>query len=92
MEFNELINQFFDILDKNIDIMKIKRLKKELVNNQELLNNINEYHLIKTVESKKKLYENATYLEYLQSETNINLLIRDIEKKLKIFHSRKCYK
>jgi len=92
MEYNELINNLIDSIDENLDIKNIKRLKTKLLANLDFLSALENYKLISTVENKQKLYENKDYLEYLKSETNINLLILSIKNKFKIFGSRECFK
>lgn len=89
MKYNDLINTFFDELDNLDSIKEIKKLKIELLNNKELLNDLDNYHLMKTVTLKQKLYEYPLYVRYLSLEVNINLLIQDIKKKLD-FTDRKC--
>ena len=89
MKYNDLINTFFDELDNLDSIKEIKKLKIELLNNKELLKDLDNYHLMKTVTLKQKLYEYPLYVRYLSLEVNINLLIQDIKKKLD-FADRKC--
>ena len=89
MKYNDLINTFFDELDNLVSIKEIKKLKIELLNNKELLKDLNNYHLMKTVTLKQKLYEYPLYVRYLSLEVSINLLIQDIKKKLD-FTDRKC--
>ena len=89
MKYNDLINTFFDELDNLDSIKEIKVLKIELLNNKELLNDLDNYHLMKTVTLKQKLYEYPLYVRYLSLEVSINLLIQDIKKKLD-FTDRKC--
>ena len=89
MKYNDLINTFFDELDNLDSIKEIKKLKIELLNNKELLKDLENYHLMKTVTLKQKLYEYPLYVRYLSLEVNINLLIQDIKKKLD-FTDRKC--
>lgn len=89
MKYNDLINTFFDELDNLDSIKEIKVLKIELLNNKELLNDLDNYHLMKNVALKRKLYEYPLYVRYLSLEVNINLLIQDIKKKLD-FTDRKC--
>lgn len=89
MKYNDLINTFFDELDNLDSIKEIKKLKIELLNNKELLKDLDNYHLMKTVTLKQKLYEYPLYVRYLTLEVNINLLIQDIKKKLD-FTDRKC--
>ena len=92
MEFNYLINELFDVLDKNRDIIKIKELKKVLLNDSNFLRDLESFRLVKTVDSKKLLYENKDFLDYLKSETNINILIQEIKSKFKIFKKNGCLK
>ena len=89
MKYNDLINTFFDELDNLDSIKEIKVLKIELLNNKELLKDLDNYHLMKTVDLKQKLYEYPLYVRYLSLEVSINLLIQDIKKKLD-FTDRKC--
>ena len=89
LRYNDLINTFFDELDNLDTIKEIKELNIELLNNKELLNDLDNYHLMKTVTLKQKLYEYPLYVRYLSLEVNINLLIQDIKKKLD-FTDRKC--
>ena len=89
MKYNDLINTFFDELDNLDSIKEIKVLKIELLNNKELLKDLDNYHLMKTVTLKQKLYEYPLYVRYLSLEVSINLLIQDIKKKLD-FTDRKC--
>lgn len=90
MKYNELINELLDLLDKNEDIIKIKKIKKELQEDKNLIKKIQEYQLTKDINLKKELYQNSTYQEYLQAETNINYLILAIKKAWQIFSNRKC--
>lgn len=89
MKYNDLINTFFDELDNLDSIKEIKVLKIELLNNKELLNDLDNYHLMKTVDLKQKLYEYPLYVRYLSLEVSINLLIQNIKRKLD-FTDRKC--
>lgn len=89
MEYNDLINTFFNELDKSLLIKEIKELKTKLLNNKELLKSINTYHLTKSVSDKKKLYEYPDYVRYLTLENEVNILINNIKRKID-FTSRKC--
>lgn len=92
MKYNDLINEFLNLLDKDDNIIKIKKLKNNLINNKSFLKELEEYRLYKNVDNKKKLYQNKDYNEYLKCENNINLLILNIRNKFNIFNSRKCLK
>ena len=90
MKYNDLINELLDLLDQNEDIKKIKELKNVLLNDKKLQSDLENYHLVKTIENKQRLLNNQNYLEYLKSETNINFLIQDIKNNF-ILSNRKCY-
>ena len=90
MEYNDLINEFLDILDKQEDIIKVKELKNILLNDSCFSRDLENYKLIKTVDNKKKLYENINYVKYLQCETNINILIQGIKNKFKFVKRGSC--
>ncbi len=92
MKYNDLINEFLDLLDEDLFIIKIKELKKKLLKDKSLLDKIEEYKQLNTIELKKKLYDNKDYFEYLKLETSINIMIQDIKNKFKILYSRKCIK
>ena len=85
MEYNDLLNELLDLLDENIDIKNIKSLKKKLMKDKSFQENLALYHEQKSVDDKKKLYENK---DYLKLETEINLLIQNIKKEFKVFNSR----
>ena len=91
MKYNQLINEFFNLLDELYDIKQIKVLKQSLKENKDFLNDLETYRMLKTIEAKKKLYENKEYVEYLKLETNINILLQEIKSKFQVFHVRKCY-
>ena len=79
MEYNNLINELLDILDKDENIIKIKELKNKLLNDNNLLENIRSVNNNPSIESKKKLFNNSDYKEYLRLESNINLIILSIK-------------
>ncbi len=91
MKYNDLINELLDLLDKNKDIINVKNLKNELLNDSDFLSYLNNYKILNSVNNKKKLYENKSYVEYLHSETNINILIQKIKKKFN-FVKQGCIK
>lgn len=89
MKYNDLLNELFDLLDQNEDIIKIKKLKKKLLEDTCLKSDLDNYRLYKTSNNKKKLLSNINYLEYLKCESNINFLIQDIKSSFN-FTKRKC--
>ncbi len=90
MEYNDLLNELFDLLDENSDIKNIKSLKKKLLADKDLQDELNLYKKLMTVHEKKKLFQNIDYVQYLKSENNIRLLIVEIKQKFNCFNNRKC--
>ena len=91
MEYNNLINELLDILDKDENIIKIKELKNKLLNDQKLLEDIKNVNINPSIDGKKNLFNYIDYKEYLRLESNINLIILSIKQKLN-FSSRSCLK
>ena len=92
MELNYLIDDLLSLLDENKDIKKIKEIKSILVNDSNFMELLNNYKENNSIDNKKRLYENNDYLNYLKSETNINLLILEIKNKFNIYNDRNCIK
>ena len=85
MEINRLLNELFELLDKDDNIKKIVLLKTKITNQEiELINN---YRSNPTIINKKKLYENKVINDYLTCESNINYLIMQINSKFKRGHA-----
>ena len=91
MKYNDLINELLDLLDKDSKIIQIKKIKKKLLNDENLKENIENYRATKNLESKKKLYQNKDYVEYLTLENEINLMMYNIKSKFNTFNNRKCH-
>ncbi len=88
MNINKKLNELFELLDENSDIKKIVELKGKISNEEISL--INNYRNNPNVINKKKLYENEIINDYLISESKINYLIMEINKKFK--RSKICQK
>jgi len=90
-ELIELIDNLKSSLDKEEIVKKIKKLNKEIVKDKELIKLIEEYKKSSNEELKKEIYSNKLYKEYKESETDLNILIMTINKKLKeINNKRHC--
>lgn len=90
----ELIEKI-DILKKSLDqeivVQEIKELNKKVKNDDKLLSLIKNYRITKDENIKKQIIENALFKEYKEKETEINLLILELNKRLKeITKKDKC--
>ena len=81
MNIDKKLDELLCLLEKNEDIKKMNKLKKEITDKElELINN---YRNNPTIDNKKKLYDNKLINEYLICESNINYLIMEINNKFK---------
>ena len=78
-------------LDETKTIQEIKRLTKKISKNKELLELIEKYNYTQDERIKKKKISNEEFMEYKQQETELNLLILEINQELKkITKKDKC--
>ena len=90
MDINKKLDELFSLLDNDENIKKIKELKTKITDNEIKL--IKEYRDNPTILNKKKLYDNEIINEYLIRESNINLLIMEINNKFKRRGKHACNK
>ena len=90
MNIDKKLDELFSLLSKDENIIKMQKLKKKITNKEIEL--INEFRNNPTIDNKKKLYENKLINEYLTCESNINLLIMEINNKFKRRGKDACHK
>lgn len=87
---NELDN-LIDILDKNEHIKKIKELNKKIEDDKDLVELIKKYQDTKDEKTKEQIINNSLFSKYKIEETEVNLIIMNINSKLKkITSSKEC--
>lgn len=91
---NELIEKV-DNLKKSISelekVKEIKELNKEIIKDKELLNKIEEYNRTQDEKLKQEIINNELFKKYKVLETDINVLILEINSKLKQINDKgKC--
>ena len=91
---NELIEKV-DNLKKSIEeldkIKEIKELNKEIIKDKELLKLIEEYNRTQDEKLKQEIINNSLFKKYKVLETDINVLILEINSKLKQINDKgKC--
>lgn len=91
---NELIEKV-DNLKKSISeldkVKEIKELNKEIIKDKELLKLIEEYNRTQDEKLKKEIINNELFKKYKVLETDINVIILEINSKLKqITNKDKC--
>lgn len=78
-------------LDDTETIKEIKRLTKKINKNKELLELIEKYNYTQDERIKEKIISNEEFREYKRQETELNLLILEINQELKkITKKDKC--
>ena len=87
----EKINILKETLDETETIKEIKRLNKELENNQDLLSLIKEYNYTQDERLKEQIIKNELFKKYKHQEAELNFLILEINQELKkITKKDKC--
>ena len=82
-ELYELVENLKSYLDNLDDIKNIKDINKNLSKDKDLLNKIELYRNNKDINLKKEILSNKDFKEYKRLESNIILLILEINSKLK---------
>ena len=90
-ELIEKIEALKVCLDNTEEVKSIKSLNLKVIENKELLNKIKLYNQTKKESLKEEITSNELYKEYKKAETELNILILQINSKLKkISHKGKC--
>ena len=82
----ELLEEIDDLkkaLDETSVIKELKEYNKKIQNEKDLLEKINKYQLTMNERIKEEIINNILFREYKKKETNVNLLIMDINQRLK---------
>ena len=87
----EKIDKLKHVLDKEDAAIKIKELNKKVQQDSELVDLLSRYHNSNDEMVKQEIINNSLFREYKEKETEINLLILEINSKLKkITKKDKC--
>lgn len=87
-EIIEKLENLKKVLDKEECIKIIKKLNKDIINDKEIIELLEEYRKSNSRDIKMKLYENDKFRKYKDNEMEVNLLIMKINNKLKEINSR----
>lgn len=89
----ELMKQLEDKLDKEPKILETKEVLSKIYADKQLLALIEEYKLSRKEELKYEIYKNVNFKRYKELENDINIIILQINQKLKNITSKgKCNK
>ena len=92
-ELEEKVEELKKELEKDKRVKKIKELNKKLKKDQELLGLLERYHQGE-INLKGEILKNKLFQEYKVEETELNLLILEINQRLKKIQKKKgiCHK
>ena len=87
----EKIDKLKKELDTSKEVKDVKLLRKKKQENQELITKIDLYNQTRKEQLKKEIYSNSDYIKYKEAETNLNILILELNSKLKKINNKgKC--
>lgn len=90
-ELLKKIEQLKKEISKDKRVIEIKKLNEKLNQEKSIIDLIEKYNITKDENIKKKILENQLFREYKQAETELNILILEINKELKtITNKGKC--
>ena len=85
----EKTNRLLEEIDKLSQVKRIRQLNKIISCDIKLRELIDNYNYNKTDNLKRRIIDNNLYKEYKDNETDINLLIMDINSRLKSINGNK---
>lgn len=90
-ELLKKIEQLKKEISKDKRVIEIKRLNEKLNQDKSIIDLIEKYNITKDENIKKQILENKLFREYKEAETELNILILEINKELKtITNKGKC--
>lgn len=92
-ELIEKVENLKTSLDTCDKVKRIKSINRKIMKDKELLNLIKKYNETMDEDIKKEIINHKLFLDYKHEETELNLLIMDINSRLKDINSKgKCSK
>lgn len=93
-ELNYKIDNLLDILDQDSRIINISNIKKRILEDKNFLIKFNKLGELdkysdEYLELKKEIFTNDDFVSFKEFETEINILIFEINKKLKVLTGKK---
>lgn len=85
----EKTNRLLEEIDKLSQVKRIRQLNKIISRDIKLRELIDNYNYNKTDNLKRRIIDNNLFKEYKDNETDINLLIMDINSRLKSINGNK---
>ena len=88
-EVNIKLKELFDILDHDERVIAVKQYKEKLLHDEVFLNKIRQLQILDMYSDeylmlKQELFQNPDFVAFKHYENEINLLILEINQKLKL--------
>lgn len=94
-EINNKLNELIDSIDNNESVIKMKRLKEDIYNDQNLkelldkFRNLDNTYTDEYINLKKEILSNPTVREYKELENQLYFTVLEINKRLNTLMDRK---
>lgn len=82
-ELMDKLEQVKEALDQTEVVQEMKKINEEVMKDKELLEKIEKYQRSQDPSIKEEILKNKIFRDYKQKETNLNLLILEINQRLK---------
>ena len=82
-ELIDRVEKLKELLNESEPVQELIKKNKEIIQDEELLKEIEEYQRKPSEDLKEKIIKNSLFREYKKCETDCNLLILEINKRLK---------
>ena len=90
-ELIEKVNELKEEINNTRQVKDLKEINNSIMKDQDLLNDIKKYNETQDISIKERIINNKLFREYKDKETELNILILEINSKLKeINSSRSC--
>ena len=87
----EKVDNLITSIDSTKQVEEIKKINEEIMKDEDLLEIISKYNVTQDEELKKKIISNKLFNDYKEKETELNVLILELNSKLKeISDKGKC--
>ena len=91
---NDLIGKVDNLINSNDNtkqVQEIKKINEEIMKDEELMKRIRKYQENGSEDLKKEIINNKLFSDYKDKETELNILILELNKKLKSINDKgKC--
>ena len=82
-ELIEKVEKLRQVLDQTECIQSFRRVEKDVIKDQDLLQKIRRYQETHSVDIKQEIFQNPLFLDYKQRENDCCFLIMEINQRLK---------